>query len=212
MTRFPSIARRAAALAAPLLMLLPASAAYADDDWGCQVLLCLADPRGPETEAACVPPIEKLWDALWHGDPFPICNFRVRLDLIPEAVRKAIPLDAFNVGKGTGAQHTFAGPGYCRKDLLSWEGNDFPRLVCHASGVIDVKIDGQMYTRVWWGVDNGYGPLGRYGNTRTISEYYGNGSTQKPYDPSKAAEEFQREWEKRQNQNQGYGWSGPRGG
>lgn len=44
------------------------------DDFGCKVLLCLADPRGPETEQQCVPPIEQMKAGLAHGDPFPTCD------------------------------------------------------------------------------------------------------------------------------------------
>ena len=46
-------------------------------DWGCQVLLCLANPGGPTQYAECVPPITKLWDALSKvpPDPFPTCDF-----------------------------------------------------------------------------------------------------------------------------------------
>lgn len=44
------------------------------DDWGCQVLLCLSDPRGPTTEAECRPPIEKLWRHLAKGRSFPSCS------------------------------------------------------------------------------------------------------------------------------------------
>lgn len=43
-------------------------------DWGCQVLLCLSDPRGPTTEGECVPPIHKLWDHLRKGRVFPTCD------------------------------------------------------------------------------------------------------------------------------------------
>lgn len=43
-------------------------------DWGCQCLLCLADPRGPTTESECKPPIKKLWRHLAKGKPFPTCN------------------------------------------------------------------------------------------------------------------------------------------
>lgn len=43
-------------------------------DWGCKVLLCLADPRGPTTEAECRPPIYALWEALRKGRPFPTCD------------------------------------------------------------------------------------------------------------------------------------------
>jgi hypothetical protein len=44
------------------------------DDWGCQVLLCLSDPRGPRTEAACRPPIDRLYRALAKGHAFPVCT------------------------------------------------------------------------------------------------------------------------------------------
>ena len=47
------------------------------DDWGCQVLLCLSDPRGPTTESECKPPIHKLWDHLRKGKPFPSCDMAV---------------------------------------------------------------------------------------------------------------------------------------
>lgn len=43
-------------------------------DWGCEVLLCLSDPRGPTTENECRPPIEKLWKELAKGNPFPSCE------------------------------------------------------------------------------------------------------------------------------------------
>lgn len=41
------------------------------DDWGCQVMLCLSNPGGPEQYAECVRPIERLWAALRDGDSFP---------------------------------------------------------------------------------------------------------------------------------------------
>jgi hypothetical protein len=45
-------------------------------EWGCQVLLCLANPAGPMAAAACVPPITRLWNALRKPkpDPFPTCE------------------------------------------------------------------------------------------------------------------------------------------
>lgn len=44
------------------------------DDWGCQVMLCLSDPRGATTEKECVPPMKKLWRHLAQGKPFPTCD------------------------------------------------------------------------------------------------------------------------------------------
>jgi hypothetical protein len=41
--------------------------------WGCTVLLCLANPRGPTAIAQCVAPIRELWSQLRRGRPFPSC-------------------------------------------------------------------------------------------------------------------------------------------
>lgn len=43
------------------------------DEWGCQLLLCLSDPRGPTTEKECIPPMERLWRHLAKGGSFPTC-------------------------------------------------------------------------------------------------------------------------------------------
>ena len=43
-------------------------------DWGCQVLLCLANPGGPTQYAECVGPITQLWNALRRGSAFPTCS------------------------------------------------------------------------------------------------------------------------------------------
>ena len=142
------------------------------DDWGCQVILCLSNPGGPEQYAACVPPIEKLWAALRHGDPFPVCDFGA------------------GGSQGTSAANIFASAGYCREDLLYWGGPEKSALLCHARGAINVEIDGALYTRVWWDVS---------GMERTLTEFYGAGlmqapqgpqGPQVPYDPRQAAQQF----------------------
>ena len=46
----------------------------ARSDYGCEVLMCLADPRGPKTESQCVPPIDRLFRDLARGRGFPTCN------------------------------------------------------------------------------------------------------------------------------------------
>lgn len=48
------------------------------DDWGCQVLLCLANPAGPMAVQQCVPPIQRLYTEVlfapwWARRPFPTC-------------------------------------------------------------------------------------------------------------------------------------------
>lgn len=45
----------------------------AEDLWGCEVLLCLSNPDGPEAVSECQPPIERLRRHLRHGHPFPSC-------------------------------------------------------------------------------------------------------------------------------------------
>lgn len=43
-------------------------------DWGCEVLLCLANPDGPMAVAECRPPIERLWRHLARGHSMPSCT------------------------------------------------------------------------------------------------------------------------------------------
>lgn len=142
------------------------------DDWGCQVILCLSNPSGPEQYSECVPPIERLWSALRRGDPFPTCDFGT------------------GTSQGTYATNTFASSAYCRDDLLSWGGAEQSELLCGASGAINVDIDNQFYTRVWWGVS---------GQVPTITEFYGVGSAQAPYDPTQAATLFLQHWEQQES-------------
>ncbi|WKB50524.1 hypothetical protein [Eleftheria terrae] len=59
-------------LAAAVLM--GAAAPSQASEWGCTVLLCLADPAGPTAQAMCVDPIHRLWDRLRRGHSFPECD------------------------------------------------------------------------------------------------------------------------------------------
>ncbi|MBY4867716.1 hypothetical protein K6W76_14535 [Burkholderia anthina] len=158
-----SVWRWMAPLAVVLGLSLNGPSAALADDWGCQVMLCLSNPGGPEQYGECVPPIEKLWRALRHGDPFPSCDF------------------GEGKAQDTSATNTFASSGYCREDLLVWGGPEQSELLCRATGAINVEIDHRMYTRVWWGIG---------GRWPTVSEFYGAGSTQVPYDPAQSATLF----------------------
>jgi hypothetical protein len=44
-------------------------------NWGCEVMLCLADPNGPMDKAECRPSITRLYRAIfrWRPQPFPVC-------------------------------------------------------------------------------------------------------------------------------------------
>lgn len=58
-----------------LTAVLFSSSAAKADDWGCEVVMCLANPAGPMAASACVPPITRLFAALSKKkpDPFPTC-------------------------------------------------------------------------------------------------------------------------------------------
>jgi hypothetical protein len=155
------------------------------DDWGCQVMLCLADPRGSETEPTCVPPIEKLWSELRKGHAFPSCDMTSSYNDLPPNVQQSIPPSVMQqmASSNSSASNTYASSGYCREDLLYWGGSEQSELLCSPAGAINVVIDGQLWTRVWW-------DAGSQGHT--ITENYGanNGPVQTPYDPTQAGKQF----------------------
>lgn len=65
---------RAASASVPDLSQATASGLSPEHEWGCKVLLCLADPRGPKTEPECRPPIDRLYEELRSRHPhFPTC-------------------------------------------------------------------------------------------------------------------------------------------
>lgn len=68
------MSRQLLATAAAAFTMLAAPQARADN-WGCEVLLCLSNPAGPMAVAQCVPPIQRLYRAIfkWRPDPFPTC-------------------------------------------------------------------------------------------------------------------------------------------
>lgn len=55
------------------LLSLSAPSAVADD-YGCTVLLCLSNPNGPKAVSECVSPIDRLYNDLRKGRPFPHCD------------------------------------------------------------------------------------------------------------------------------------------
>ena len=63
-----------------LLLLLMTQPAYADD-WGCQVMLCMSNPAGPMAVAECVPPMQRLYDAMSKkGFKWPTCDLAGKPD------------------------------------------------------------------------------------------------------------------------------------
>ncbi|MEB2558766.1 hypothetical protein [Burkholderia cenocepacia] len=185
------------ALAIAAALLAPAAPAHADG-WGCQVMLCLSDPRGPENEGACVAPIEKLWDELSHGHPFPTCNLMESWDSLPEEIRSVIPADVVELVKSTtitGGNGGASGA-FCPYDLMYYSNLYGP--ACRAHSVIQVKLNGQVFTRVWWDIGGAFGT-----KTSSRTEYFGGGSTTHFYDPAETAKQWIEDQENNRNSNTG---------
>lgn len=109
------------------------------DDWGCQVLLCLSNPNGPEAVGECVPPIEKLWSELRKGHDFPSCTFSSG----PNG-ESSQSQAAQNYGGNQWASGAFCPPQYTYIDNLS------SVTYCSMTGAVFVVVNGQPYTRIWW--------------------------------------------------------------
>lgn len=107
------------------------------DDWACEVLLCLSNPKGAMAVAPCVPPIKKLFRELAKGNAFPKC---------------------FMGGSsgGSGAQHRYADANYCPAGALIRPQVDGEPWTCAFSGAIVVDIKGKPASRVWWNSESSF--------------------------------------------------------
>lgn len=119
-------------LAVAVLGLAPLMA-QAEDNWACEVVLCLANPNGATAVTECVKPIKKLYKELAKGNPFPYCNMNS------------------NESQGNSANHTKLNEKNCPSKHKSY---DQGKVYCDYRGVINVKLAGKPFTRVYWG-DNG---------------------------------------------------------
>jgi hypothetical protein len=118
-------------LAAAMSSALVAPQAHADT-WGCEVLLCLSNPAGPMAVSACVPPITKLYRAIfkWRPDPFPTCLLSSGMDsssggnyayVGPASYYDACPTEttAAAAGSYVAAGKPVASPGYGPRTTLT---------------------------------------------------------------------------------------------
>lgn len=46
-----------------------------EDQWACEVAMCLSNPAGPTAVAECLPPINKMHRELAKGNVIPHCKF-----------------------------------------------------------------------------------------------------------------------------------------
>jgi hypothetical protein len=126
------------------------------DDWGCEVLLCLANPQGPTAVAECRPPIQKLWRHLARGRAFPTCTF-------VDTQGNARPNNS-----GSYATHQFASaPGNCPDVYVDYEPES-GNARCRLSGAISVVIDNRLDRKVWWGLS----PYAYESEESTVTETY----------------------------------------
>jgi hypothetical protein len=100
---------------------------------GCTVLLCLAAPSWKQIPQ-CVPPMHALLKDLAKGKPFPECSMS---------------------GAGNSAGHIWASaPANCPPHYtLVAHGESGPEYHCSYSGMIQVQINGVIFTRTWWRED-----------------------------------------------------------
>ena len=99
------------------------------DDFGCQVLLCLSNPRGMLALKECEPPIERMFEEMrrLRPPPFPTCDF---------------------AGGGSNfATRDWGNGGFCPEQLASYECDN--RRTCKASAVITTTFDGVATRRIW---------------------------------------------------------------
>jgi len=103
------------------------------DLWGCEVLLCMANPQGPTAASACVPPITRLWHHLGRGRSWPNCD---------------------EAGKQIDTQVTrrTAGQGWCPAHLTFPDPEVSHHTLCRASASIDVVVQDRLVSRVWIGI------------------------------------------------------------
>lgn len=103
--------------------------AQAADSWACEVVLCLANPKGATAVAPCVPPIKKLFKELAKGNPFPTCNMNS------------------DDAQGNSAKNTMLSGKNCPAEHRYYVGKI---AMCQYQGVINVKVANKPYTRVYW--------------------------------------------------------------
>lgn len=66
--------RRFSVIAGLLAATISPAALAQDSNYGCKVLLCLANPQGPRAVAECVDDINRLYRDLHRGRPMPRCE------------------------------------------------------------------------------------------------------------------------------------------
>lgn len=107
-------------------------------EWGCEVLLCLANPAGPTAVAACVPPIERLWRELARGHAFPSCTEATG----PHGRSFAQPVDGYYDPCPDGSAEL---PGMALAELVAPMTGSTPTTRSGAASTFRAAVPGALY-------------------------------------------------------------------
>lgn len=125
--------------------------AKAEGTWACEVLLCMAHPKGATAVTPCIPPMKKLWRELAKGHAFPKCA------------------EAGGSNGSTGAEHRYADANYCPSQYLIPPQDDRDIWRCALNGAVTVTINGKPVSRVWWSGEDSYTEPLNGGTTDDVS-------------------------------------------
>lgn len=110
------------ALASSFFLMLPTANA---SEYGCKVLLCLANPAsngGPRGVSECIPPINQLFDDLKHGRAFPTCGMSDGNDGSSYAKLVNDPYDPCPDGLTPAAQGSYVAQGSLKQGPTGQQG------------------------------------------------------------------------------------------
>ena len=108
---------------------LGSTAAHAD--WPCTVLLCMLNPKGPMSVAACQAPVRQLWRHLARGRSWPICQ-----------------------GAGNTQTHiTTTTPESCHPTLKVPHEEHTADWRCLARYSLEIRLDGKPQARAWFDIE-----------------------------------------------------------
>lgn len=120
---------------------------------GCKVLLCLAGHW--QNIAACVGEVEQLFQDLLNGDTFPSCSFARGAAYTPGLSNEP------SAGSTSAANSWLAqwapapDPSCPPKYVTTFAALGRTRYGCEYTGVISVRLNGQMWSRTYWSLGGG---------------------------------------------------------
>lgn len=139
-----TLVARLMVLAGLMLAGMPATA-VAEDNWPCEVALCMANPQGPTALKQCEPPIKKAWKAWAKGKSVPECK-----------KKNADGSDGGNLKDGgTYIDHEYADPNDPNKCPFAYYAGPEKIRYCAFTGVTNQYIDGKLWGRIWYGGPGG---------------------------------------------------------